>query len=187
MKRGHIRVGRGFGKQLQEKLLKDAGVAIIYENDPASAVKSCRNGVPLYVVGLRGLAGSRAGIETHVEDLHGRKSAAIDVLTGWRSDSKNGVLLMSKAIKEIKTEHLGGDKEAQEFGRRGGKASAKAKNKRRTPRETAQKIWFDMTLSNEEAVDKINSFGYGLDWSERGLYNNFKKRGAVMGRPATKK
>lgn len=186
MKRGHIRVGRGFGKEAQEKVLREHGVTIFYYDDPASAWKSQRRGEVLYVVGLRGLAGSKDGIVKFLKELHKRDAAAVDVATGRRSDGKDGAELMAEAAVDLTNERMGGHRASKKFGQKGGEISGKKRMDRKTPLGDAEKIWFDLTLGNAEAVDKINTFGYPDDWTYGALYHHLEKRGATPGRRSKK-
>ena len=183
MKRGHIRIGKGFGKDGQEKILAAAGVTNTYIGQIDAAIRSVRKGEVLYCVGLRGLAGSKDGIKAALKALHGKGAAAVDAATGRRSDGPCGADLALEAAVELSNERQGGARFSRLHGRKGGEAAAKTKAGRRTPTDKAQRIWLDKSIStNDEALAKINSFGYSHDWSERAAYNQFGSPGRPAGR-----
>lgn len=181
MKRGHIRVGRAFTKAEQESSLRKAGVKVIYYDDIDNAIRSCRKGEGLYVVGLRGLASSRAGIVAAIKHLHRRGAFAVDCDSGRRSDGPNAIELHEQAVTDLKNEQAGGLKYMQEAGRQGGLTYASNLDGKRTPLKIASKHWFDHRLvPNAVAVNKINSYGYEIPWSWRALYNRLGPRGTQL-------
>ena len=110
MKRGHIRVKAVLGVERRKKVLRDAGVKTLYQNNLTAALKSVRRGEQLYCVGLRGLASSREGTPPQALGRSPcRNACAIDVRTGWRSDGPKGAALMAEAARELGVERLGGD------------------------------------------------------------------------------
>lgn len=184
MSRGHIRVGRAFGAVAQENVLRAAGVKTLYKDDIDAAIKSCRNGEALWVVGLRGLASSRTGIENAVYRLHAKRAWAVDAVTMCRSDGPDGAILMSRAIKDLANERLGGHAAARADGAKGGAKAGRNRRAKKMPAAMAEKIWHDKTLTNAEAIEKIADACYQFGWSASACYKNFGKRAVKVGRPA---
>lgn len=154
---------------------------VIYYDDIDNAIRSCRKGEGLYVVGLRGLASSRAGILKATRKLHAKASFAVDAGTGRRSDGPGGIELHEEAVVALKNEQAGGLKYMQEAGRQGGLTYAANLDGKRTPLKIASKHWFDHRLvPNAVAVNKINSYGYEIPWSWRALYNRLGPRGTQL-------
>ena len=165
---------KGFPRGPQEQAFEKANVGIVYWDDIDAAVKSVRKGEPLYVVGLAGLAGSKDGIQAATKALHAKGAFAVDVATGRRSNGPDAVDLSMEAAVALSRASLGGAKFAKEFGRKGGHAKAKSREGRRTPVDIAKPIWFDQNIStNAEALEKINSHGYSIDWGIRAAQLQF--------------
>lgn len=183
MKRGHIRVAKGFPEGPQQAALEKAGVTIFYKNDVDAAIKSVRKGEALYVVGLAGLAASKDGIKAATKALHAKGAWATDAATGRKSNGVDAVDLSMEAAVALSRANLGGAKFAREFGRKGGHAKAKNREGKRTPTDIAKRIWLDKSIStNAEALEKINSQGYSHDWTQRSAYNQFGNPGRRPGR-----
>lgn len=178
----HIRIGRAYGEAYQKKILEDAGATVFYKDQPDKAAASCRKGEGLLVVGLRGLGSSEAKILAALAILHKNDAAAVDAATGRRSDGKDGPALMREASVDLRNERLGGHSAAAKDGAKGGAKSGEAKRAKKTPLALAEKDWFDKSLTTAEALAKVNSHGYLVDWEPGTLRKALGKRGVTVGR-----
>lgn len=183
MRRGHIRVSKGFPAGPQVKALSDANVTTQYQNDIAAAIRSLRKGDKLYVHTFQGLGTSRKGIEKAVDDIHAKGACAVDAATGWRSDGPNGYKLLSQAVAGLMRERQEGKAKAN--GRAGGVASGKAKRKGWMPWATIEKFWFNKTLGRDELMERINGAGY-KEISYFTIHKKLGKRGVQLGRTPNK-
>lgn len=186
MKRGHKRPGRGFSDDMQDETLRAHGFGTLYTNDPGAAVKAVRSnreGGVLGVVGYRGLASAKKDVLRLLKELHAKGCAAVDAATGRRSDGPDANDLLAEFDIQMRHERMGGKKFSQEAGRTGGDKAARNREGKRTPRDKALRIWRDHAISTDaEAIEKINSFGYSMDWGVGALRNQFDPSGRPRGR-----
>lgn len=187
MMRGLIRDTKTFPASRQEKILADAGVKAIYRDDFEGCLKSLRKGDTMAVSGLRALAGNRRGIVARLDEVHDKGNAVIDAATLRRSDGRHGPNLMAEAIADLANEKRGPGDSAAENGSKGGKKSARSKRQGRMPKTTASAYWLDRSLTNTQALERMNADpNYPREWTVVTAYRNLGRRGALAGRRANK-
>lgn len=175
MKRGHICVAKGFPKGEQESILKKAGVKVFYVDDLDSAIRSTRKGEGLYVAGLTGLASSKNGIKAALAKLHKKGAHAVDAATGRKSNGSDAAELAMEAAGDLQRHVLGGWKEQEEAGRRGGQTYAKNYDAKRAPLSTLKAYWFNLNMTAVQACEAA-SRGYEIPWLWRAAHNRLGPR-----------
>jgi hypothetical protein len=143
----------------------------------AAIVKAARRGE---VIGLWGgyrvLGDSRKEIMEGIRALKAKGAIIFDPESDERSD-RHGEEMLDRALRRINGEAtLGSPERAAELGALGAKASHKAVWDVRMPIARARKIWFDKTISRNEAERRM-----GPGWSKSTALRKFKKAGRRKG------
>lgn len=189
MKRGYALDQKGFPKSVQIAALKAGGVKTIYEDDQLPGAIQALRGKDdvLWVHGLRGLATSREGVIAQLDKIHDKNGSAGDITTGRLSSGRDGAKLLSEAVAAFGNERRGPGSAAAKNGAIGGVASAKAYARGRMPIVQASLIWADKTLSNQEALERINGDpAYPKPYSLVTLYRQLGAREVMAGRRTPK-
>lgn len=123
------------------------------------AIKSLRKGDTLGVARLAILATNRKDLRLVLAGLAKAGMSIRELATGrtlampsdWPDAVLDAVHYWSMRNRSF------GEDTAAEAGRKGGKASAKARRKARMPRTQAAAIWLDKRLTAQQALDAINA------------------------------
>ncbi len=189
MFRGLVTDQPGFPAKRQEAALAAAGIKPIYD-DLDDVLRSCRkrNGDMIAVVDFRGLGTTRREIVAAIDKVHDAGYAVIEIVNNWRSDGRHCHKALDAALTARTNSKRGPDgDEAQRFGRKGGLVNGRRRRKLRMPKAMALPYWRDISMTTDEALEKMNSDpNYPGRWTIITAYRNLKKRGGVPGRRATK-
>lgn len=187
MLRGLITDQPGFPAKRQEEALSAAGVKVTYD-DLSDLLKSMRKGNLVAVADFRGLGTKRSEIVAAIDRIHDAGYAVVEMVHGWRSDGRHAAKALDEALTARTNSRRGPDgDEAQRFGRKGGLANGRRRRKLRMPKAMALPYWRDISMTTDEALDKMNSDpNYPGSWTIITAYRHLKKRGGIPGRRATK-
>lgn len=121
-----------------------------------------------------------------VEDILKRDNTFIfEGKTKRRSDrAKDWGRMLVDLVKSWTKKYLA-TKQAKLIGRKGGRNKGKNLKKRRLPEGDVAKYWYDKTISEDEAIARINDAaiagGYTGEWTRSTLRRHFDPRGTPTG------
>lgn len=194
--------GRSIARQ--RAMAAEAGMvekeaAPIYEESTKSfpemrgnVIGSCRAGRKdvIWVSDLVVLAKDRKDLAATAKALAAKGIGILEGATGRRSESPHEAQLMTLDATNWwsnRNRPFTDSETASETGKRGAKASAKARRVGRMPKNLALPIWRDKTLTVPQAIEKINDDDtYPKPWTASTAYRTLGKREAFAGRPGRK-
>ena len=160
-----------------------------YPKEARKAIGACRKGardqvcvseLAIIVPRRKYLKGIRALLKKH-------GACIIESSTGLRSDRPADYGQMLEKVFERWSRKWLTPSWAKKIGEVGGKRKGKSFRDRRLPKGDAMLIWHDKSLTEEEAIDKINGVeGYDIPWSRSACFRHLGKRGMPIG-PRAKK
>ena len=107
----------------------------------------------------------------------------------WSNKVNDWGRVLVDLAKSWTKKHLA-TKQAKLIGRKGGRNKGKNLKKRRLPEGDVAKHWYDKTISEDEAIARINEAaiagGYTGEWTRSTLRRHFDPRGTPTG-PRSKK
>ncbi len=147
--------------------------------------KALRAGDEVWVTSLARLAPRRRELREAIEMIHGREAIIVEAASDRRSDrAAQATAMVLDAADELAGEARGlTPQQAQEFGAKGGTATAKVYKQRfrnRMPLVEAKKIWTDpdlAALSNHRILKRL------AGWTQVSAYRHMGPRGLSKGRP----
>lgn len=163
----------------RQEALKAAGCEAVYE-DMAELLHAARKNQGIMVVDLREFGSSRQEIADAITRIRAKGAGLVEAGTG-RHAFDYGAEWMADTIRMLANERRGGELGSSEVGKKGQKASLKARRKGQRPWTQCEAIWADKSHCDTAAAVAAINEGF-KPRSKTALYNRLGKRNVAAGR-----
>lgn len=163
----------------RRETLKAAGCEVVYE-DIGELLHAVRKHQGVMVVDLREFGSSRQEITAAITKIRAKGAGLVEAGTG-RHAFDYGAEWMADTIRMLANERRGGELGSSEIGRKGQKASLRARRKGQRPWAQCEAIWHDKSHRDTDAAVAAINEGF-KPRSKSTLYARLGKRGVVAGR-----